>query len=164
MWHVVIWSDRCTIIVSINYNIISLQNSNERLFYNIQLNSDNRNNSGIIHIQLFTLNIDYEVTSNGGPTQYPYHMTGVTRRTGTVYTSASPEFNPGVLWGSCCSIFSFLFSVFYFHASYTWPYSNTSLRGRHKPCTIGNQRSYNELIIGSICFWSIYCFWLTFVK
>ena len=107
----VIWSDRCTIIVSINYNIISLQNSNERLFYNIQLNSDNRNNSGIIHIQLFTLNIDYEVTSNGGPTQYPYHMTGVTRRTGTVYTSASPEFNPGVLWGSCCSIFSLMCSV-----------------------------------------------------
>ena len=36
---------------------------------------------------------------------------GVSCGTGTAYPSRAPEFTPGFLWGSCCSIFSFLCNV-----------------------------------------------------
>ena len=54
------------------------------------------------------------------PTRFPYQMiflscnsktTGVTSGGGIDIPSRAPEFTPGYLWGSCCSIFSFLCNV-----------------------------------------------------
>jgi hypothetical protein len=36
------------------------------------------------------------------------NMMGTTNGSGTAYPSVTPEFTPGFMWGSCCSIFSFL--------------------------------------------------------
>ena len=38
---------------------------------------------------------------------------GTTSGAGTAYPSESSEFTPAFLWGSCCSIFIFLCSIFY---------------------------------------------------
>ena len=39
------------------------------------------------------------------------NTTDITSRGRNCYLSGKPEFIPGVKWGSCCSIFSFLCSV-----------------------------------------------------
>ena len=40
------------------------------------------------------------------------NTTSATSGAGTIYPSGAPKFTPGVTWGSRCTIFSFLFSVF----------------------------------------------------
>jgi len=39
-----------------------------------------------------------------------YNMMGATSEAGSIHLSEEPEFTP-FLWSSCCSIFSFLYSV-----------------------------------------------------
>ena len=39
------------------------------------------------------------------------NTTGVTSGAGTAYPSEAPKFTPGFLWGSCYSIFSFIFML-----------------------------------------------------
>ena len=39
------------------------------------------------------------------------NMTGMTSRAGTAYPAGAPELIRNVLWGTCCSIFSFLYSI-----------------------------------------------------
>jgi hypothetical protein len=41
-------------------------------------------------------------------TAHSEYMTGVTCGTGTTYPAGAQNFTPGFKWGSCCSIFSFL--------------------------------------------------------
>ena len=55
---------------------------------------------------------------------YHFNMTGVTSGAGTVYHSRAPEFTPGFNWGSCYSIFSFIYvfcrSLFVLLCFYFW--------------------------------------------
>ena len=52
---------------------------------------------------------------------------GVTNGAGTAYSSGAPEFTHGYKWGSYCSIFSFLCSVFkssvVLLSFFYWPYN-----------------------------------------